>query len=449
MATVHSAPASAAAGLSSPRSETECRTRGFDINLLNSIRRGSTRTQRILDNPYWLFGLLRFVAPVCRIPVLNWTVVTRFDHVRNILAQDQVFRVPWGDKTKTLNADEETFLLGVDNIETHRLAQQQLMAVFRLEDVKTVASLADEYSRGIIEAHRGRPLDAIRDLVTRVPTLICRKYYGIPIPQGSENDFAHWSIAMSTFMFGDPTDDPTIRDLALAAGTRMRALLDAAIKDAHQGKIEPDSVLDRFVRMQGSAKPTDTAIRAHLMGMVAGFVPTNTMAAGHMLEVLVGGGKYLYWPRGKFTRAMKLALDSRDDGMLTRCLLETLRFKPINPGPFRICVEDYTIEGGGLFGLRPKTITKNSKILASTQAAMFDSRRVERPYFFKTDRPGAEYLLFGSGMHVCLGLFLAKAQITSTLKALLSQRNLRRAKGQAGRLKRIGPFPAHLVVEYD
>jgi cytochrome P450 len=390
------------------------------------------------------------VAPVLKIPVVDWVVITRFDHVKNVLAEDQVFQVPWADKTKALNDGKETFLLGVDDVEEHRLAQEQLMAVFRLEDVKAVAALAERFSRTIIEAHRGRPLDAIQDLVTLVPTLICRQYYGIPIPPGSEKDFAHWSMAMSTFMFGDPTNDPIIREVALAAGVHMRALLDKAIAEAKAGQVEPDSVLDRFVRMQKRNQTlTDEGIRAHLMGMIAGFVPTNTMAAGHMVDALVGGGRFLSWSRRKFTRPTQEALDLRDDGMLTRCLFETLRFKPINPGAFRTCAKDYTIDNGGLFGLGPKTIASKSKILASTQAAMFDSRRVKRPYAFKTDRLAAEYMLFGFGMHVCLGLFLAKAQITATLKALLAQKNLRRAKGRDGKLKRIGPFPAHLVVEFD
>ena len=64
--------------------------------------------------------------------------------------------VPWANKTKALNNGEEIFLLGVDDKEKHWEAQQQLMAVFRLEDVQTVAALADKFSREIIEMHGGR-----------------------------------------------------------------------------------------------------------------------------------------------------------------------------------------------------------------------------------------------------------------------------------------------------
>jgi hypothetical protein len=52
-------------------------------------------------------------------------------------------------------------------------------------------------------------------------------------------------------------------------------------------------------------------------------------------------------------------------------------------------------------------------------------------------------------VHWCIGAPLAEAQIAQTLKPLLAKRNLRRAHGAAGRLSKIGPFPAHLIVEFD
>jgi cytochrome P450 len=283
-----------------------------------------------------------------------------------------------------------------------------------------------------------------------VPTRICRTYYGVPIPPEQETEFAHWAIAMSVYMFADPTGNPAYRRIAHAAGDRMRPLLDAAIADAKGDAGGRDTVVARLVKMQ-HADPaiTDDVIRGHLLGMITGFVPTNTIAAGHMLEVLVGGGSIMHWNRTKFMAPARDALRLHDDDLLTRCLLETSRFKPINFGPFRVTERDYTISDGGFAGRRPKTIPKGSKLLVSTHSAMFDGRRIRNRYRFDPDRAPSDYMLFGSGIHVCLGLFLAKAQITQTLKPLLAQKNLRRAPGDAGKLQRVGPFPAHLWVEYD
>jgi hypothetical protein len=58
-------------------------------------------------------------------------------------------------------------------------------------------------------------------------------------------------------------------------------------------------------------------------------------------------------------------------------------------------------------------------------------------------------MLFGSGLHWCIGYFIAAAQITQTLKALLVKRGLRPAKGKEGQLQLLGAFPEHLIVEFD
>jgi cytochrome P450 len=172
--------------------------------------------------------------------------------------------------------------------------------------------------------------------------------------------------------------------------------------------------------------------------MITGFVPTNTMAAGHMLEMLLR--------RPKFMAAAKEAALAGDDERLTRCLFEAMRFMPLNPGPFRICATDYTVAAGTA---RETTIKRGTKLLAATESAMFDNRRVVRPRTFNPDRPPTDYMLFGHALHWCVGAYIAQAQITQTFKALLVQKRLRPATGRNGKLKTLGPFPWHLTVEFD
>ena len=56
-------------------------------------------------------------------------------------------------------------------------------------------------------------------------------------------------------------------------------------------------------------------------------------------------------------------------------------------------------------------------------------------------------MVFSYGLHWCIGAFLARAQITQTLKPLL-KRGIRRAHGRDGQLRTIGLMPAHLTVEF-
>ena len=427
--------------------------RPTNLKRLGSSERRSKLIQKVLSNPLWIFGLLRTVAPVFRIPGTRWVVVTRFDHVKQVLAANHAFHVPWAQKVRLLNDGKAPFLLGVDNSTEHREFLKLLMEVFRREDLPRVAALAGSEATTILDGHvrtgAGRDFDAISDLITRVPVRICREYYGIPIAPNEEDAVIEWSLGMSAYMFGDPNDDPKYAEVGLASGAAMRPLLDKAIAMARARKAG-DTIIDRFVAMQqADPRITDDVIRANLLGMVTGFVPTNTMAAGHMLDAVVGKGRFLSWRRSMFTGPVRKALEARDDKRFFRCLLETLRFRPINPGPFRVCVEDFTIDDAGFLGRSPKTILKGAKVLASTQSAMFDGRRMKNGRKFDPDRASSEYMHFGSALHICLGAFLAEAQITPTLRALLTRKGLRRAKGGAGKLKRAGPFPAHLKVRFD
>ena len=162
------------------------------------------------------------------------------------------------------------------------------------------------------------------------------------------------------------------------------------------------------------------------------------MAAGHILEML--------FRRPDFFEQSRAAAIAGDDDLLKRCLFEAMRFMPLNPGPFRKCVQDYTVAEGTS---RAKTIRAGTKMLASTQSAMFDERQVKDPYKYDPDRPPTDYMLFGYGLHWCVGIFIAETQITQTLKALLVKKGLRRAQGKAGQLRLLGPFPEHLTVEFE
>jgi len=252
--------------------------------------------------------------------------------------------------------------------------------------------------------------------------------------------FAHLAITMSTFMFGDPTDDPILREEALKAGDEVRPIIDAAIASARAAPPSDHTVTARLVHAtdaKGKALP-DKTIRAILIGMITGFVPTNTMGGGHMLEMLLR--------RPDMMRAAQAAARADDDELLKRCLWEAFRFLPLNPGPFRVCVEDAVIAANTR---RAKKIAKGTKMLVGTHPSMFDPRRVKNPNRFDPGRPSGDNLTFGYGLHWCIGAPIAEAQITHTLKPLLLQRNLRRAEGASGQLALDGPFPAHLVVEFD
>jgi cytochrome P450 len=390
----------------------------------------------LFDDPQWWMGLLRRFWPVARFPG-GWAVVTRFEHVQEVLAKEGVFQVPFGERMIEMTCGPN-FVLGMQDGPEYQRQHAQILQAFRRDDVAaTVAPLSAKFAADIVGGCGGR-IDAIEDLITRVPTLLCESYYGVPI--ADKRLFAQWTIAMSGYMFGPPGKRPENAETAVTAAHCIRPVIDNAIRDAKATTSRPDTILARFVAMQeqGAEGLTDEVIRGHLFGMITGFVPTNTIAAGNVLEMLLR--------RPDFMARAKAAALADDDDLLRRCLFEAMRFKPINPGPFRVCREDYTI-ARGTGGAT--TIRAGTRMLVSTQSAMFDERKVHKPSEFNPDRGSTDYMLFGHGLHWCIGAYIAGAQIAQTFKPLLKRGGLRRSAGDAGKMHRLSVFPVHLSVEFD
>jgi cytochrome P450 len=387
--------------------------------------------------PRWTWWLLRALWPIPRLS--GWAAVTRYDDVAEVLTRSDVFKVPFDLEIARLNdgvAPGTPFILGIDDKKAHDDQQKLVMQAFRRADVETkVKEVSRKYAERKVGAAQNRRIDAIPELITGAPLEVCRAYYGIELD--SPQTFAYATIDVSGHLFGPPPIAPRA-DIDQAAAY-VRAVVDRAIEREIDRPSSDKTVLARLIHTHPAdpEKLSRQQVRAFLIGMIVGFVPTNTMAGGHILEMLLR--------KRTFMDAARAAAEAGDDDLLKRCLFEAMRFMPLNPGPFRICESDVTVAADTP---RATTVKAGTKVLASTMSAMFDRRRLDRPRKFDPRRPAADYMLFGFGMHWCVGFYIAQAQIAETMKALLAQPGLRRARGAQGKLKRRGLFPDQLFVQW-
>ena len=155
-----------------------------------------------------------------------------------------------------------------------------------------------------------------------------------------------------------------------------------------------------------------------MMGMISGFAPTNLLAAANGLDVLLS--------RKDAYAAVRNAVRSNDDAALDRAILETMRFKPIFIGPFRYVARDTVIAQGTW---RERKLKAGMTIMPSILSAMFDEETVADPERFNPDRPAKDYMVYGHGIHWCIGSAIAKVQIAECMRALFERPGLRRAPG--------------------
>ena len=388
----------------------------------------------IMSPPQRLLAPLRLLWPIPR--AFGWAAVLRYDDVLEVLQRHDAFRVPFASEISRLNDGDEPgtpFLLGIDDERAHRRQLEDIMWAFPLSDIaETVVPRSFASARARIEVAPPGPFDAIPDLITAVPLDICRDYYGVHLEESERQTFAYAALELSAHLFGPPPIEPTAAGRESDAGAYVRAIVDRAIDRELPAPSGSATIVARLARRYGGDK---RAIRAILIGMIVGFVPTNTMAGGHILEMLLS--------KRSMREAARTAADAGDDDRLRHCLFEALRYMPINLGPFRICSRDYTVAADTR---RAATLRKDTKVLAMTSSAMFDSRHVLRPFRYDPSRPASNHVHFGFGLHWCAGAMIARAQITQTFKALLRLRAVERAPGRRGKLALWGLFPDHLYI---
>ncbi|MDE2577200.1 MAG: cytochrome P450 [Hyphomicrobiales bacterium] len=405
-----------------------------DLGADNLARRLKARFVRV--SLIAVFAALRRFKPVLRVGRL--VIVSRNCDAKSVLMRPAEFEAPYklempelanGSSSKKPRAN---FMLGLDG-EQHKLRRQWASAILKEKDVAIVGQMTEQFSRYLINGSGGR-IDIMRDLFTRAAAETCIRYFGLVAPQPDQ--FAEWAMAISSLLFADPFGDAKTRRLALIGAARMRWLIDESLAHMRAApRPNTDTLLGRLLRDQKKFGMSDEDIRAMLIGLIVGFVPTNTMAGGKIIDELLR--------RPAMFRAAVERARADDIEGLKKYMFEALRLNPpISPGVFRYAAQDSEIGG--------YRIAKDSVVLVSFLSALRDKDVFHRPNVFDPERANAPAaMIFGVGDHNCLGAALASEQISRTLMALLRQNGLAVASGEGSALQWTGPFPTRLDMSFE
>ncbi len=397
----------------------------------------------------------RAFFPVLKFNGVYW--VTRAADVETVLRDGATFPTPFGPEMAELSGGhaeppsdgpvdrsaEVNFVLGMDGADQVR-QRDIIRRVVRPADMERVGRYARAFANSLIAGGKGR-LDVVGDLTIRVPTEICRRYFGLDIADPER--FAEWAMSVSALVFADPYGDKTTREVGTAGAARLRRIIDIAIRRAREpvaeavkyGLIDLDglTLVERLVALSESEPQlglSDGEIRAILLGMVVGFVPTNGVGGAKMIEAILAR-----------PAVFNLARDTARKGDAARfeaILLEAGRLNPgLAPGQWRYCPAGGTVAG--------RSIPAGATVMVSTMSAMRDRRQWSNPTRFDPDRGQDPGLIFGDGVHECIGKYLAMRIIREALLPLFALPGLRVAPGRLGRMQRVGYFTRRLDIVYD
>jgi len=356
-------------------------------------------------------------------------IITRHSDVTEVLEREADFAVVYEPRMRAITGGEN-FFLGMQDSAAYEHDVALMRLIVRREDVAArVVPIVAREAAAIIAQANGR-LDVAAALTRRIPVRILAGYFGLPGP--SEEMMIRWTTQMFWYLFADLSADSAVGAAALEDAAACRLYLDGAIAARRAHPTEDDDILNRCLAMPGV---DDLTIRNNLLGLIIGLVPTLNKAAVLALAQLM--------TRPEALAAAQAAARADDDALLAAHLFEALRFDPANPIIYRRATRDCVIARGHVRAIR---IPAGTMVLAANLSAMFDPFALEAPREFRTDRPWADYMLWGYGMHSCFGAHINRAVIPQMLKPLLACANLRTEAppDNAGT-----PFPAHFNVAFS
>ena len=392
--------------------------------------------QWLAQKPLELFAELRAERPILVSPI--GVIVSKADDVRSVLNRGAELTVKlYADKMERITGP---FMLGMDDTARYRQESSIMRVAFPEACLTGLSDLISTWAaENVAAAKCDGKMDVVSQLTRAVPTRFVNEYFGVPGPDA--DSLQRWTRTIFHDIFLNLANDDVIRQKADISAAEMTSYLDQFIdQQAEDPNTLGDNVLGRVLRMRAAPETAmkTEIIRHNLVGMLVGAIDTTSKATAYAIDWLLDNDQ----PR---TQTID-AINSGDNDLFTRCVLEAMRFKPQSTTLIRLCEAETTLAVGKPW---ETTVTLGTLVFAATSSAMFDPESIPSPNEFRTDRSETMYFHFGHGQHSCFGRYINPIQIRELIRHVLLLPNLRRAEAPDGVLQHDGPFPSSLFVAFD
>jgi len=361
-----------------------------------------------LDDPYPVYHQMRQEDPVYWSEGLGHWVLTRYDDVLAAIrhpalstARVEAFiRAQLGERGSAVAADYTRVTSGMmlmkDGYDHHRLRVLGNHA-FSPSALQRWQSVIERVVDELLDAAlpRGR-MDLIGDLAAPLPAIVISKLFAIP-PEDHER-FHAWSMAIARFFAGAVGDsEEAARTANEAAAHQERYFLGLLEERQHR---PGDDLMSLLLKGQAEGRLTAEEVSSQcVLLLIAGHV-TTTDQLGNTVLALLNNPEQM----DRLRKDPALAQQANEEG---------LRYDGTGQFVQRIARDDLVLRG--------KTIRKGELLFLSIGAANRDPEVFAEPDRFDVNRANNRHLAFGAGPHICLGMGLARSELTISLGRLVQR----------------------------
>lgn len=363
-----------------------------------------------LQDPPAFLTYFREQEPVFYSPELGYWVVTRYADVKEVFRNSTVFSpanalekiIPFSEQAnevlKQHNYGMARTLVNEDE-PAHMERRRALLFSFSPDELAKhepmVRRLAKEYVDAFI--NKGEA-DLVNEMLWEIPLTVALHFLGVP--EEDMQTLRRYSIAHTVNTWGKPTEEEQIK-VADAVGNFWNYA--GEVLERMRQNPSGNGWMEYAIRRQNEIPEVITDSYLHSM-MMAGIVAaheTTAHATANALRLLLENRKE--WER-----------ICADPSLIPLTVEECLRHSGSIVAWRRVALAD--VEIGGVL------IPKGGKLLISNASANHDIRHFEDPHALDIFRNNvSDHLSFGYGTHQCMGMNLARMEMTIFLEELCSR----------------------------
>jgi len=294
-------------------------------------------------------------------------------------------------------------LTGLDGA-PHKRARKLLAPIFTVSAINKWREshidgiILDEYVMPLVK--RGNTAELISDMALLFPIRVIYALIGFPNSRPeSVQKFASWALDI----LAGPQVDPEKAKLAMAkAMNAAKELYDALLPVVALRRAEGahgDDLISKLITIEDEDghKLDDHEIATFVRSLLPAAAETTTRTFGTLLVHLLENPEILNKIRN-------------DRSLMSKAIDESIRLEPTATFKVRQVSSELEIRG--------VHIPKGSMVSCIVSSANRDEEAFDDPETFNPFRKMRPSFGFGFGAHMCIGMFVAKAEINSALNAI-------------------------------
>lgn len=338
--------------------------------------------------PVWHGGLMdTSQLPPELMPSDEW-VLFGYDNVFRGFRDDRIFSSHAYDQTIGLVMGHTILAMGGKEHHDHRNLVAKAFRATALErwEPAVIGPVCDQL---VDEIKDSGEADLVKAVTFEFPTRIISTLLGLP----------HEDIDLFRRLSLDLISIPTDIEAGLTASIELKAYFLNQVEQRRR-KMTDDIIGDLVAAEIEGQKLTDDAIISFLLLLLPAGLETTYRSSGNLLHSLL-------------TNPDQLALLYQDRTLIPAAIEEGLRYETPLTTVVRTTTEDIELDG--------QKIPADAQIGLCMGSANRDDTRWTDPNTFDIRRPRQAHIAFAGGIHMCLGMHLARMETRVMLNSLLDR----------------------------